>query len=115
MSTHRRRISLIFLSTAMLSSLGFSSYAHSDGASITITDPAAYGKTVDVEFSEEDLKRVQEDASFVIRKLRENGTRCIEPRRKISDCIWECGDGNQIRTCNQILTKALDELGGNGT
>jgi hypothetical protein len=67
-----------------------------------------------VEFTEDDLKRVQENARFVLTKLAENGAECCGPREKVSDCIWRCCDGTQVRTCHATLVEALNELSRGG-
>ena len=68
------------------------------------------GRSVTVSFSEEDLRTVDRDPSFVLTNLRQSGVKCCAPRKKISKCIWECCDGSQTRTCNSTLLKALDTL-----
>ena len=94
---------------ALLFSVIPSGYSSSQTAA-SIRVAQANGRTVDVEFSEEELRKVQEDSRFVLQKLQENGVDCCGPREKLGDCVWRCCDGTQVRTCDAILTKALNEL-----
>jgi hypothetical protein len=84
--------------------------AQPEEASITFSDRDR--NTIIIKFDEEDLRRVERSPEYIYSKFQAAGVQCCEPRKKISDCIWRCCDGNQVRTCNPTLKKALDQLWG---
>ena len=63
-----------------------------------------------INFTEEELRRIEKDIEYLREKLTREGVKCCAPRRKLSDCIWECCDNSQIRTCDPTLVKALESL-----
>jgi len=66
--------------------------------------------TKKIDFTEEELTRIEEDINYLREKLARAGVECCAPRRKLGECIWECCDKSQIRTCDPTLVKALDSL-----
>jgi len=89
--------------------INFGAFAQEE-ASIDFSD--IEGKTITIKFDEEDLRRVEKSPEYIYTKFHTAGVQCCEPRKKISDCIWRCCDGNQVRTCNPTLKYALDQLWG---
>ena len=63
-----------------------------------------------INFTQEELQRIENDIDYLREKLAREGVKCCAPRRKLSDCIWECCDNSQIRTCDPTLVKALESL-----
>src|SRR5687768_8617664 len=113
MSTNRTRRWCALLSLiVLLLPVSIPGYSSSESAYIRVAN--ANGRTMDVKFSEDDLRKVQDDARYVLLKLAEKGAECCGPREKLSDCVWRCCDGTQVRTCNAILVKALNELSRGG-
>lgn len=66
---------------------------------------------VRIEFTGEDLARAQSDPRAVLRKLEERGVKLCTERKRISSCIWVCCQ-DKVRTCNKVLTTALEQLWG---
>jgi hypothetical protein len=83
--------------------------ADSKGGAITVVD--ANSNMVTIKFSEEELEKIKEDASLLMKKLKSKGVKCCEKRERISSCIWRCCDGKLIKTCgNQVLNDAFKKI-----
>jgi hypothetical protein len=73
-------------------------------------------RLIKIEFTENDLTRVQAEPKYVLEKLSRNPHRvsCDGPRRRITDFIWVCRDGTRLRTTNATLLNALETIWGKG-
>jgi hypothetical protein len=80
------------------------------GASITYKTKS---ETITIQFSDKELEQIKDDPSVLETKLGAK-VKCCGPRKKISNCIWECCDGDQVKVgaCNQTLVTALEEIWG---
>jgi hypothetical protein len=69
-------------------------------------------RSIRVDFTEADLRNVEADVGYVLRKMDAAGARCCGKTRRISECIWACCDGRRTSTCNETLKQALKLLWG---
>jgi hypothetical protein len=77
-------------------------------ATIEVREPA--GKIWTVGFTRRDLDQVASDAKYVWKKMGSATSGCCESARRLSRCIWVCCNDRKIRTCDEPLVKALEEL-----
>jgi hypothetical protein len=66
---------------------------------------------VRIDFTNDDLSRVQKEPGFVLHKFEEKGVKICADRKRISNCIWVCCQ-NRVRTCNKVLITALEQIWG---
>ena len=69
-------------------------------------------RSIRVEFSDSDLRRVEADWRYVQVRMDNAGARCRGNTRRISECIWVCSDGQRTSTCHETLKQALKLLWG---
>jgi hypothetical protein len=93
----------------LLSLLLVSGFAISQTAATSI-EVSQEGKIITVTFNQDELNRVNGTPSYVVEKLNAAGVKCCGKKKRISDCIWVCCEGNKIRTCDPILIKALEQI-----
>ena len=93
----------------LLSMLLASSFAYGQTAATSI-EASQDGKIITVNFNQDELNRVSGSPAYIVEKLNAAGVKCCGKRKRISDCIWVCCEGNKIRTCDPVLIKALEQL-----
>ncbi len=93
----------------LLSPLLISGFANSQTAAASI-EASQEGKIITVTFNQDELNRVNGTPSYVEDKLKSAGVKCCGKKKRISDCIWVCCEGNKIRTCDPILIKVLEQI-----
>ena len=98
-------LAILFLCLTPISS----SQTQSDEPAVLFYQPGS--KAVKIEFTDEDLARVQSEPEFVLQKFDEKGIKPCAERKRISNCIWICCQ-DRIRTCNKVLIKALEQIWG---
>ncbi|MFY9556407.1 MAG: hypothetical protein WAV20_01135 [Blastocatellia bacterium] len=69
-------------------------------------------RSIRVEFSDSDLRKVEADITYVITKMDREGARCCGKMRRVSECIWVCCDRQRTQTCHETLKQALKLLWG---
>lgn len=105
----RYNLAAIFLITSWAFAVGAPVRFQSNQACILF-----YGgdRSIRVEFSDSDLRRVEADWRYVQAKMDNAGARCRGNARRISECIWVCPDGQRTSTCHETLKQALKLLWG---
>ena len=105
-----RRNILILLAILFLSISPVSiSQTQPDEPTVLFYQPG--GNAVRIEFTNDDLSRVQREPGFILHKFEEKGVKPCAERKRISNCIWVCCQ-DRIRTCNKVLIKALEQIWG---
>ena len=86
-----------------------SSQTQADEPAVLLYQPG--GNVIRIEFTNDDLSRVQKEPGFVLHKFEEKGVKLCAERKRISNCIWVCCQ-DRVRTCNRVLIAALEQLWG---
>jgi len=81
----------------------------SDRSIVLISDHDRLREAV---FTDDDFARVQRDPGYVLEKMRLAGVTCCGDRKRITQYLWVCCDGNRIRATNQTLVRALEQVWG---
>ena len=99
----------VIVASMLLSTMLISSFANSQTATTSI-EVSQEGKIITVNFTQDELNKVTGSPVYIEEKLNAAGAKCCGKKKRISDCIWVCCEGNKIRTCNPVLVKALEQL-----
>lgn len=67
---------------------------------------------IQVNFTDDDLAKVSRNAQYILEKMRINGVTCCGQRKRITQYMWVCCNGNRIRTSNPTLVWALEQVWG---
>ena len=106
----RTVVMLLMLVGLSASSPGGAALQQSGERSIVLIQDS--GRPIEIQFSDADLARVASDPKYVLERMRIGGILCCGQKKRITQYIWVCCNGNRIRTSNRTLVSALERVWG---